>query len=240
MQASLKALRTLVGRVWRDIDRKLDWQDDVQATKASGILARVKRLLEQKPKDKNKLYSLHAPEVECIGKGKARHPYEFGVKVTVATTHKEGLVVGIRSLPGNPYDGHTLPEAIEQVSILTHQTPKAVFVDKGYRGASVDGVTIWRSGQRRGVTPSIRKAIHRRSAIEPAIGHMKNEGKLRRNWLKGSLGDALNAVLCGAGHNLRMILRALRLFYARILCFWIISMRPTYSQTTKSNYLVSY
>ena len=82
--------------------------------------------------------------------------------------------------------------------------------------------------------------IHRRSAIEPAIGHMKNEGKLRRNWLKGSLGDALNAVLCGAGHNLRMILRALRLFYARILCFWIISMRPTYSQTTKSNYLVSY
>ena len=238
MQASLKALRTLVGRVWRDIDRKLDWQDDVQATKASGILARVKRLLEQKPRDKNKLYSLHAPEVECIGKGKARHPYEFGVKVTVATTHKEGLVVGIRSLPGNPYDGHTLPEAIEQVSILTHQTPKAVFVDKGYRGASVDGVTIWRSGQRRGVTPSIRKAIHRRSAIEPAIGHMKNEGKLRRNWLKGSLGDALNAVLCGAGHNLRMILRALRHFYARILCFWIMLINQRNSQKSKFNYLI--
>ena len=239
MQASLKALRTLVGRVWRDIDRKLDWQDDVQATKASSILTRVKRLLEQKPKDKNKLYSLHAPEVECIGKGKARHPYEFGAKVTVATTHKEGLIVGIRSLPGNPYDGHTLPEAIEQVSILTNQTPKAVFVDKGYRGASVDGVTIWRSGQRRGVTPSIRKAIHRRSAIEPAIGHMKNEGKLRRNWLKGSLGDALNAVLCGAGHNLRIILRALRLFYARILCLWIILMGLTNSRTTTSNYLIN-
>lgn len=223
MKATLKALRTVVGRVWRDIDRKLDRQDEVQRTKAASILARVKRLLEQKPKDKNKLYSLHAPEVECISKGKARQPYEFGVKVTVATTHKEGLVVGMRSLPGNPYDGHTLPEAIEQVSILTAQKPKAVFVDKGYRGVSVDGVTIWRSGQKRGVTPSIRRAIHRRSAVEPAIGHMKNEGKLRRNWLKGSLGDALNAVLCGAGHNLRMILRAIRLFYVWMICFSVVA-----------------
>ena len=136
MKATLKSLRTLVGRVWRDIDRKLDRDDERYAAKAASILARVKRLLEQKPKDKNKLYSLHAPEVECISKGKARQPYEFGVKVTVATTHKEGLVVGMRSLPGNPYDGHTLPEAIEQVSILTDQKPKTVFVNRGYRGIS--------------------------------------------------------------------------------------------------------
>ena len=236
MKAALKSLRTVVGRVWRDIDRKLDRQDEVQCAKASSILARVKRLLEQKPKDKNKRYSLHAPEVECISKGKARQPYEFGVKVTVATTHKEGLVVGMRSLPGNPYDGHTLPEAIEQVSILTAQKPKAVFVDKGYRGVSVAGVTIWRSGQKRGVTPSIRKAIHRRSAVEPAIGHMKNEGKLRRNWLKGSLGDALNAVLCGAGHNLRMILRAIRLFYVWILCFYIANTNRRQSLHPKFRY----
>jgi IS5 family transposase len=234
MKATLKSLRTVVGRVWRDIERKLDRENEQQTAKASHILARVKRLLEQKPKDKNKLYSLHAPEVECISKGKARQPYEFGVKVTVATTHKEGLVVGMRSLPGNPYDGHTLPEAIEQVSILTAQKPKAVFVDKGYRGVSVDGVTIWRSGQKRGVTPSIRKAIHRRSAVEPAIGHMKNEGKLRRNWLKGSIGDALNAVLCGAGHNLRMILRAIRLFYVWILCLSIAGVRQQQSPYPES------
>ena len=117
-------------------------------------------------------------------------------------------------MPGNPYDGHTLPEAFEQVSILTDHPPKAVFVDKGYRGVDVEGVVIWRSGQKRGVTPTIKKAIHRRSAIEPAIGHMKNDGRLRRNWLKGCLGDALHTVLCGAGHNLRMILRALRLCFA--------------------------
>ena len=239
MKASLKSLRTLVGRVWRDIDRKLDQQDDVQRAKAASILARVKRLLEQQPKDKNKLYSLHAPEVECISKGKARQSYEFGVKVTVALTHKEGLVVGMRSLPGNPYDGHTLPEAIEQVSILTAQKPKAVFVDKGYRGVSADGVTIWRSGQKRGVTPSIRKAIHRRSAVEPAIGHMKNEGKLRRNWLKGSLGDALNAVLCGAGHNLRMILRAIRLFYVWMLCSSMVDTKCQQSPNLEFRYLAA-
>ncbi len=234
MKATLKSLRTLVGRVWRDIDRKLDRQDETTAARAEAILARVKRVLTQKPKDKNKLYSLHAPEVECISKGKARQPYEFGVKVTVATTHKEGLVVGMRSMPGNPYDGHTLPEAVEQVSILTDHLPKAVFVDKGYRGVDVAGMAIWRSGQKRGVTPAIKKAIHRRSAIEPAIGHMKNDGRLRRNWLKGSLGDALHAVLCGAGHNLRMILRALRLCFAYLLrCLWANDPRSG-MQSTKS------
>ena len=96
MKTTLKSLRTVVGRVWRDIDRKLDHQDEGQAAKAASILARSKRLLDQKPKDKNKLYRLHTHEVECISKGKVRQPYEFGVKVTLATTHKEGLVVGMR------------------------------------------------------------------------------------------------------------------------------------------------
>lgn len=216
MRAALKTQRTILGRVWRDMQRKLSTeQADTVAVKTT--LAKVQRLLNQQRTDKNKLYSLHAPEVECIAKGKVRHPYEFGVKVSIATTHKEGLVVGIKSMPGNPYDGHTLSSAVAQIHALTNRTPKAVFVDRGYRGVEVPNVTIWRSGQKRGVTPSIKKAIHRRSAIEPAIGHMKNDGRLRRNWLKGALGDALHAMLCGAGHNLRMILRAIRLFYGH--CF---------------------
>jgi len=213
MRGELKHLRTIVGRVWRDIDRKMiAVSDEVMRSRAAGILSRVKRLLEQKPSDKNKLYSLHAPEVECIGKGKARHPYEFGVKVSVAVTHKEGLVVGMKSLPGNPYDGHSLAGALQQVGELTGRVPEAVFVDKGYRGVEIADTTIWRSGQKRGVTASIRKAIHRRSMVEPMIGHMKSEGRLGRNWLQGVAGDAIHAVLCGAGHNLRMILRAIRLF----------------------------
>jgi len=218
MQSELKRLRTVVGRVWRDIERQMVNVTDTRLQeRASGILARVKRLLEQKRSDKNKLYSLHAPEVECIGKGKARQPYEFGVKVSVAVTHKEGFVVGMKSLPGNPYDGHSLAGALQQVGVLTGTMPKAIFVDKGYRGVEIEGADIWRSGQKRGVTAGIRKAIHRRSMVEPMIGHMKTEGRLNRNWLQGAEGDAIHAVLCGAGHNLRMILRAIRLFYAHII-----------------------
>ena len=216
MRAVLKTQRTLLGRIWRDMQRKLS-QDQCNREAVKTTLIKVQRLLTQQRTDKNKLYSLHAPEVECIAKGKVRQPYEFGVKVSIATTHREGLVVGIKSMPGNPYDGHTLPSTMAQIAILTKRTPKAVFVDRGYRGVDIPNVTIWRSGQKRGVTPSIKKAIHRRSAIEPAIGHMKSDGRLGRNWLKGTLGDALHAVLCGAGHNLRMILRAIRLFYGQ--CF---------------------
>ena len=157
------------------------------------------------------LYALHAPEVECISKGKARTPYEFGVKVSLATTLKEGLVVGMRSMPGNPYDGHTLHETLEQVSILTEHKPTTAIVDKGYRGVEVEGVRILRSGQKRGITRTLKAMIRRRSAIEPAIGHMKMDGRLARNPLKGALGDALHAVLCGAGHNLRLIIARMRL-----------------------------
>jgi IS5 family transposase len=162
-------------------------------------------------------YALHAPEVECLAKGKARKPYEFGVKVSITTTHKEGLVVGMRSMPGNPYDGHTLAEALEQAAILCDATPEVAIVDRGYKGVAVDGVKIYHPGLRRGITRGLRAMIRRRSAIEPAIGHMKTDGKLGRNWLKGALGDAMHAVLCGAGHNLRMILRKLRLLCVFVL-----------------------
>jgi IS5 family transposase len=140
----------------------------------------------------------------------ARTPYEFGAKVSLATTLKEGFVVGMRSMPGNPYDGHTLPETLEQVGILTEHQPTTAVVDKGYRGVEVEGVRILRSGQRRGITRSLKAMIRRRSAIEPAIGHMKMDGRLARNPLKGALGDALHAVLCGAGHNIRLLIAKLR------------------------------
>lgn len=228
MKKALRALRTRVGRVQREVTEQLHRLPEAAKLKTQDLLSRTGRILAQRPKDKNKLYALHAPEVECISKGKARTPYEFGVKVSIATTHKEGLVVGMRSMPGNPYDGHTLAETLEQVGILTGTDckPKTAVVDRGYRGVQIEGVRVLMSGQRRGITRILKAVIHRRSAIEPAIGHMKMDGRLARNPLKGALGDALHAVMCGAGHNLRMILAALRRFCAWIWLCMLTAFKP--------------
>jgi IS5 family transposase len=221
MNKSLRTLRSRVGRVWRDIARQMDRVQGTARTGLQDLMARTKRILDQRPKDKNKLYALHAPEVECISKGKARTPYEFGVKVSITTTLKEGFVVGARSMPGNPYDGHTLAEALEQAGIIAESPIATAVVDRGYRGVQVPGVRILRSGQRRGLTRGLKAMVKRRSAIEPTIGHMKADGKLDRNWLKGALGDAIHAVLCGAGHNIRLLLRRLRRFCALFRVLWM-------------------
>ncbi len=227
MKQGLRSLRSRVGRVHREIGRKLDRIPELQQEKARELLHRAERILKQKTRDKNKLYAMHAPEVECISKGKARTPYEFGVKVTIATTLKEGLVVGMRSMPGNPRDGHTLAETMEQVGILAEQHPKIVVVDKGYQGVTLEKVRILRSGQKRGLTRTLHAMIKRRSAIEPTIGHMKTDGRLARNPLKGALGDALHAVLCGAGHNIRLLLKKLRLLcpeFADQIWSWLVDV----------------
>jgi len=125
-------------------------------------------------------------------------------------------MVGAHSMRGNPYDGHMLAKAQEQAATLSDVSPEIAVVDRGYKGVAVDGVKTYHPGLRRGITRGLRTMIKLRSAIEPAIGHMKAGGKLDRNWLKGALGDVTHAVLCGAGHNLRMILRKPRLFYVLI------------------------
>jgi len=206
MQREIRKLRTWLGRVMRDVQRK--------AGEITGELKQkmetAQRLHAQKRDAKNKLYALHAPEVECIVKGKVRTPYEFGVKVSVAVTAAEGLVVGMRSMPGNPYDGHTVDSQLEQVEVLTGHTPKIVLADLGYRGVEPsNGARLLISHTRR-LPKRLKKLLKRRQVVEPMIGHMKADGLLGRNWLHGELGDAMHAILCGAGHNLRMILRYLR------------------------------
>lgn len=218
MRREIRKLRTWLGRVIRDVQRK--------GTEISGALKHkleiAQRLHQQQRNSKDKLYALHAPEVECLAKGKARTPYEFGVKVSVAVTAKEGLVVGMRSMPGNPYDGHTADSQLEQVSILTGHTPKIALADRGYRGVEpADGTRLLISHTRR-LPKSLKKLLKRRQVVEPMIGHMKADGLLGRNWLKGADGDALHALLCGAGHNLRMILRHLRVLYC--VLFGLIAM----------------
>lgn len=173
-------------------------------------LALAQRLHQQRRDSKNKLYALHAPEVECIAKGKARTAYEFGVKVSVAVTAGEGLVVGMRSMPGNPYDGHRVDSQLEQVGILAGHTPKIVLSDRGYRGVRPPSGTRLLISHTRRLPKRLKTLLKRRQVVEPMIGHMKADGLLGKNWLKGADGDALHALLCGAGHNLRMILRHLR------------------------------
>lgn len=120
----------------------------------------------------------------------------------------------MRSMLGNPYDGHALAETLEQVGILAERKPVIAIMDKCYQSVEIEGFRILRSGQKRGITRTMKAMIHRRSAIEPAIGHMKMDGRLGRSPLKGTLGDALHAVMCGAGHNLRLIPVKLRLICA--------------------------
>jgi IS5 family transposase len=214
----IKRLKTYLGRVFRDVRRKLKARPEL-AERFTGPLALVERLLQQQRHDTNKLYALHAPEVACIAKGKVHKKYEFGAKVAVAVTNREGLVVGMQTHPGNPYDGQTLAPALAQAERLTGTTPERCYVDRGYRGHQVGGATeVFIAGRRRRITATIRRELRRRSAIEAMIGHMKLDGKLARNHLKGAVGDAIHALLCGAGHNLRLILRHLaRLLRALLL-----------------------
>jgi IS5 family transposase len=227
MRKALRRLKGYTGRVLRDLRRQLgELPAGPLRERVLDKLVLVSRLLHQKPKDPGKIYALHEPEVDCISKGKARVRYEFGTKVSVATTLNGGFIVGMRSLPGNPYDGHTLAEALEQVEILTDHPPKRAVVDRGYRGHGVTAAQVLISGSRRGLTPALARLLRRRSSIEPEIGHMKTDGRLSRCFLKGTIGDAIFAVLCGCGHNLRKILAHLRALLAQIIALALATLLP--------------
>ena len=214
-QRKLRFLRTRLGRLVRDIRRKVRGRDDLEAA-FQEPLSRASQIRAQQQRQRGwKLYSFHAPEVECIGKGKARSPYEFGVKVSIVATNRCApagqFVLHAQSLPGNPYDGHTLNDAIEGAQRLTGLQIERAYVDKGYRGHDApDPRRVFISGQKRGVFGVIKRELRRRSAIEPLIGHMKEEGHLGRCYLKGHAGDAANAILTAVGHNFRRILAWLR------------------------------
>jgi len=218
----LRLLRTRLGRIIRDIRRKIAGQPTLEDA-FEWPLARANQIRSQQQRQRGwKLYSFHAPEVECIGKGKASAPYEFGVKVSIATTNARApggqFVLQAKALPGNPYDGHTLRAAIEDTERLTGRAIERAYVDKGYRGHdALNPHRVFISGQKRGVFGAIKRELRRRSAIEPVIGHMKAEGHLGRCYLKGTAGDAANAILTAVGHNLRLVLAWLRMLLCLIL-----------------------
>lgn len=205
-----RRLKTILGRVVRDIERKARRiKGQIADEPLRELLALAHRLLAQTRTSKNKLYSIHAPEVECIAKGKAHKRYEFGCKSSIATTSKSNWIVGAHALHGNPYDGHTLDGAIAQIKRLTKQTPDDVIVDQGYRGHGYEGsatVHVVRTIPKR-ATRAVRRMLKRRAAIEPTIGHLKSDNRLSRNHLTGKTGDQINTLLAAAGYNLRKLLR---------------------------------
>jgi transposase, IS5 family len=198
--------------------RKIDGDPRLEAEFA-WLLSLARRVRAQERGQRGpKVYSLHAPEVECIGKGKPHKPYEFGVKVSVATTlkHSKGgqFVAHVQALPGNPYDGHTLAEVIPAIEQLVGNTLERLHTDAGYRGHNAPPeykFKIYTSKQKRRVTPAIKREMRRRSAVEPVIGHLKDEHRLGRNYLAHRHGDFNNAVLAVVGYNFRRLIRWLRI-----------------------------
>jgi IS5 family transposase len=215
----LKFMRVRLRRLIRDVRRKMVGVPALPervVERLESTLGRAWRIAHQKRGDRGYLYSWHATEVECISKGKARARYEFGCKVSIATNlhpAKGGhFILQARALHGNPYDGHTLKTALDDIQNIVGRTPQRVAVDQGYKGhrIALRGTAVYISGQKRGVTDKIKRWLKRRAVVEPIIGHAKNDGLLGRNWLKGRTGDRCNTLLAAAGFNLRQLLRFLR------------------------------
>ena len=228
-KAKLRTLRTYLGRTIRDIVRKTAGDSFLQ-NRFAAELYKANRVLTQKPRDGGKhIYSLHAPEVECIGKGKSHKPYEFGVKASIATTlnrSKGGqFAIHAKTLPGKPYDGHTLETVLPDIEALTGAGIKRVLADAGYKGHNAPlahKFHVFTTGQKRGVADKIKRQMKRRAAVEPVIGHIKNEHRMNRCWLAHSHGDATNAILAAAGYNFTLILKWIKALWL-IFCWALFS-----------------
>jgi IS5 family transposase len=179
--------------------------------------------LSQQRHDKNKLYSIHAPEVACISKGKSNKRYEFGCKVGVVTTMRRPFAVGIQAFEGNSFNCHTLSSSIEQAERIGSFKAGDIYVDRVYRGHDYSGnaiVHIVKLGWRK-LPRNLRRWLNRHSVVEAVIGHSRNECRLVRNYLWGSEGDKINAILCGCGYNIRRPLREFIFwFYEIVFCGW--------------------
>jgi IS5 family transposase len=224
----LRTLKTYLGRTIRDIKRQVVGTGELESI-FSPALYQATRVLTQKPRDGGRhIYALHAPEVECIGKGKSHKPYEFGVKASIATTLnrcKGGqFAIHAKALPGRPYDGHTLETIIPDIEKLTGATLKRILADAGYRGHNAPQAHkfhVFTTGQKRRVTPAIKRQMKRRAAVEPVIGHLKSGHRMNRNYLAHSQGDAINPILAAAGYNFRLILKWIRALLFKIWIVWV-------------------
>jgi transposase, IS5 family len=211
-----KHLKILLGRLIRICEREISKRALELSAKQQEAFSKIKkihaqsilnRIEKEKYKESNKvLYSFHAPEVECIGKGKLNKPYEFGNKVSIAVSGRGNFVLSAKSFHGNPYDGHTLAQTVESVRKLTEVKIAKIFVDLGYKGSNFkEKGKVYSAITKKKLSLDDKAMIKRRSAIEPIIGHLKNFGRIGRNYLKGVMGDIINPLISSIGLNLRCI-----------------------------------
>lgn len=214
---AIKRIKTIAGLLYRESLRKLPKEAQLANARK---LAIMERILTQKKEDKNKIYSLHEPEVSCIAKGKEHKKYEFGSKASVLITKKSGIIVGAKSFQGNPYDGNTLESALEQAERLRGVKAKYAIVDEGYRGrAKINETEILRVHQPKKIKFSKvkwRGWFKRRASVEGKISHLKHDYRVNRNYLKGVEGDSINLLLAASAYNFRILMRDL-IFIFKIL-----------------------
>jgi IS5 family transposase len=220
--AARRRVKTMANALLRDLMRKLP---ESRLIVLREELELCRRAVNQERYDKNKIYSLHEPGVLCISKGKEHKKYEFGSKAAIAMTKTRCIIVGAKKYSENVYDGDTLTEVLSQIKTMRGNAPERAFCDRGFRGRK-------RIGNTEIVLPSVpasnvseydkrkaRKNFGRRSAIEPVIGHIKHDFRLARNYLKGSIGDAINLLLAAAAFNIKKWLNALALGLLFVLFF---------------------
>lgn len=209
---AVKRLRTISGRLLREIQRKMTLE---QLHIYSERLALYLRMLLQKRGSKNKLYSLHEHHVYCMSKGKAHKRYEFGTKASITTTRDSGIIIGALTFEKNIFDGHTVPAVLAQIKRLIGWTPSVGIGDRGYRGKSKvnDTQIVTPKPARKNASEEAmalaRKRFRRRAGIEPVIGHLKSDHRLKRNFLKGFAGDQINLIMAAAAFNFKKRMREL-------------------------------
>lgn len=214
--AARRKLKTIAGRLVRELKRKLSPE---ALNRYRDQLDIFEQILSQTRNSKNKIYSIHEPQVYCISKGKDHKKYEFGSKASIVLTKNKGIIVGALSIPENKYDGHTLPEVLKQAGRLMDQKPDFAICDRGYRGKSIIEDVKILTPKRPGKTATryqkekARKRFRRRAGIEPVIGHLKSDYKLARNFLKGAIGDNINLMLAAAAFNIKKFMKELQNYF---------------------------
>lgn len=223
----LRKMKTLMGRLYRDVLNKLTEEQRIR-DEFKELSFLYENLKCRSKNSKDKIYSIHAPEVECISKGKSHKKYEFGNKVGIVSTSKKNFILSCESYHGNPYDGHTLEsnlkDAEDNVSLCGRI--KRCFVDLGYRGHNyIGGVKVNVVPRRLSHIPwKLRQWFKRRSSIEACISHMKRDNRMGKNYLKGVKGDMINAIFAACGHNLRLIMAYLLFFVYYLIEFFAMRM----------------